>query len=616
MILLLLASGIVSVADSSPFVGDVDGNGAVSGADAAMIMRHIISEKRLDREQSARADVNGDLTVNSVDAAYILRTLVFFEEVSAFKGSVSMIITSDLSGAVISGSGNRTATVSNVAAYVKEERKKNPDLLLMDAGGSLYGSAVADGYDAVMEYREGPIARAFSEMHYDAVLLGSEVFLQTAQVVRDDVDYMRKKGVQVLGTNLAKSNPAISDEILTTWNEVLPYAIFEVPTMEEEPIRVGVIGLSTDFSDGSQNDEITAEQFYYFASHYLEYLERGENCDCIIALMHTTIEDDEWYETREQMTARSLVEQTQGIDLVLCGYGNGYGVRSISNVLGEEVPVIALADDANTILRLDISIREDHGNIGFGYEWIDTLSFREDAELKKIMNRYAGHADAVLDTRICAITHDITPYDTSEIKHTDVMEVIHRTHVDGVQTWARENEVDLSPNVLSISYPYIGTEGIRAGTLYYRDISQISMEKPNYSLMLVRGSELKAWLRAYTDTIKTDTPVYSLYGLQYLLNTMNPDAPLPFLQDVYGVNVQEDAVFTVLVAENGEVGSLLKPYLDTEWMPYEERFLTDFAFPKPSFETIYLYSAADPLIAYLERQGTLTLEYTPNWYLW
>lgn len=613
---LLMTSGLVSDAETTPLIGDVDGDGEITSQDAALLMRSMINAEQLDRDAYFRSDINADGVTNSADAASVLRILVDLEQPPSLLGSFSMVVTADLSGAVVSGTGERTATISHIASFVESERKHDRDLLLVDAGGSLYGSTVTDGYDAAVQYREGPMARAFSELKYDAVLLGTEAFSKSAQAVRDDVDYLREKGVQVLGTNLTKIAPSVTDEVLTTWNDVLPFAVFDIPAQGGGSIRVGMIGLSTDFSDGTQNDEMLAERYHYLVSHYLEQMEKELLCDCIIALMHTTIENDEGEETPEQMTARSLVEQTEGIDMVLCGYGNGRGIRSIQNLRKEEIPVIALADDANTVLKLNVGIRQDRQVICFNYEWADMLSFEEDAELKKLMNRYAAHADAVLDSRICTVTDTIAPYDNSVIQHTDLMEVIHRAHVDGVKLWAQENGIDLSPNIVSIAYPYIAAEGIESGTLYYRDICNVSMEKPNYSLLLVRGAELKAWLSEYAARIKTETEVYSLHGLQYLLNSLNPDAYLPFLQDAYGMEVQDDSVFTVIVAEKGEAGTLLKPYLDEEWMPYSERVLGEFAFPKPSFETIYHYEAADPLIAYLERMGTLTLEYSNNWYLW
>jgi len=56
--------------------GDTDGNGSVSAADAALILRHLVRLETLSEEALTRANVTHTGTVSAADAAKILRFLV------------------------------------------------------------------------------------------------------------------------------------------------------------------------------------------------------------------------------------------------------------------------------------------------------------------------------------------------------------------------------------------------------------------------------------------------------------------------------------------------------------------------------------------------------------
>jgi len=57
-------------------LGDVDRNGSVSAADAALILRYLVGLATLDDDQLILADANLDKKVTAADAAAILRALV------------------------------------------------------------------------------------------------------------------------------------------------------------------------------------------------------------------------------------------------------------------------------------------------------------------------------------------------------------------------------------------------------------------------------------------------------------------------------------------------------------------------------------------------------------
>jgi hypothetical protein len=220
----------------------------------------------------------------------------------------------------------------------------------------------------------------------------------------------------------------------------------------------------------------------------------------------------------------------------------------------------------------------------------------------------------IMDTIVCTNLERIDPYVKGSLCSTDCMDLIHEMQIWAARKWIAQEGSDLPPTVISIAYPYLATEGIPEGIVLYRDLCELSCDVPHYTLMLIRGSEIRAWLLAYKDRIMTDDPVYSLYGLSYLINTMNPDTPLGFLEHSSGLSVEDDELFTLIIAEEPDMESILRPYLDETWMPYEERIVSEFQMPRPQLTaTSDLHRGIDTLTAFLEDIGTLKLPHFFSW---
>lgn len=617
LIALLVLWGTGSSSLATALAGDVDGDGSVTTVDATLLLRHIVGQDYLDAISATRADLDGDGQVTSSDASLLMRSIVGYSVRQMPKFEFRMIVTSDLKGAVSGGSGHNAADISNIAAYVAQQRKTDKELLLLDAGGSLYGSVATDNYLEFTDKTTHPMIRAFEYMHYDAVALGEEAFLYDVQQLRDGAAELTKHGTAVLSTNIVKRFPTVFESKYACWNVCQPYSVHDVVCNNGSTVRIGLLSLTTEpTKDRNINDEAYTVSFETAANLYLDVLQTEQECDLIVALLQSPIEDDAAVGTEESKTARWLVEQTQGIDLVLCGQGIGIGARTIRNRAGKEIPVISLADDATGLLDLSVSADLVNGTLALRAEYPDMSLREQDAELRKKLLPYASGATAVLDSRICSVSKEIAAAMKDSEEDSDLMQLLHRSQIWAAEQWISKNSLDVSPSVLSIGYPYIGNEGFSAGTLYYRDICAVSMEQPTYSLLLVKGSELSAWLEDYAKQVHESEVVYSLYGLHYLLNSYNDAAPLAYLEYEFGLSVSEDDVFTVIVAERGAAGDLLRPYLNEEWMSLQDRMLSDFVMPNPILHGYEEYAAADPLIAYLEQQETLVLSNERTWHIW
>jgi 2',3'-cyclic-nucleotide 2'-phosphodiesterase (5'-nucleotidase family) len=608
---LLFAGGRVSRAEA--VFGDADGDGELTAQDASCINRHLNRFQMMDAAALTRADLDGDGSVTAIDASLIMSAAIDPEDQVVSTAAFSLLVTSDMRGNAWDPAAtdeSASCTAMNVTACVKALREAEPDLLLLDAGGSLFGSSIADDYPERTNRSYGPVTTLFIQMQYDAVLLGDEALSYPSQTVRREVNELEYRKIAVLGANLQKSLPTVFDPEGVLWNDLLPYVILTVPQGEDrEPVRVAVIGV-TEPDLAVYDDEVLAVDPL---DSYLRIREEVQAAsDYTILLYHGNTEVDESGKTG--FSLRDMLCKTDGIDLVLAAHGAGNSVRSERNASGVEVPIVSLPGGTETVTRVDVSLR-GKGRPAIALSPIDTRAYAPDDDLKKLIRPYASSMSGMMDAAVCTVTGPVEGYTRDgRLSSTDSMELLHEMQIFAAKCWIDYCEIDLPNTIVSVAYPYFTVDGFREGTLCYGDLYRIKTETPNYTLLLVRAGELKAWLSAYAETIMTDETVYSLYGVSYLINTLNPESPLGFMEYSSGQPVEDDEVFALILAEDPEGGPVIRPYLDESWMTYEDRVVEGFTLPEPyALTTAGTDPIIDALAAYLEDLGELKLNHTFSW---
>lgn len=612
-VLLSMTAGSAAASDETVVFGDADGDGQVTAQDASCISRHLSRFKMMDAAALSRADYDGDGKVTENDASLILSSFLYTDYQVRVTKTFSMIVTSDLMGNAwdpMATEEEPGCTAMNTAACVTALRKAEPELILLDAGGSLLGSSIADDYQTRTERKYGPITTLFLKMGYDAVLLGDEAMSYSSQAVRREVNALIDRKIPVIGANLQKSDPTIFDPKGVLWNELVPYVILEVPQDskgELPPARVAVIGM-TDPRIAPSDDEILPTD--PLDTYAMIRKELKEKVDYTVLLYHGNAEVDA--SAPDSYPLRDMLKKTDSIDLVLCAHGDAFSVRSERNYHGVEIPIVTLPGGAENITRVNVALREN-GHPGISVGIIDTKAYESDDSILRAIKPYVSSVSGVMDAVVCTVGERIAPYTKGTLGSTQLTDLIHEMQIWFAEQWIYEDDLDLPHTVVSIAYPYM-TEGLKEGQLTYRDICRLEKDTPQYTMMLVRGSELRAWLSAYAGTIMNGDDVYSLYGLNYLLNTLNPEAPIGFLEHPSGLAVDDDEVFTLILAERKDEDSTIRPYLDESWMSYETRVISDFTLPTPKrLNGIGDDPLADAMTAYLETAKTLQMKHASTW---
>lgn len=610
-ILLMLSAGFASYAEEAIF-GDADGDGEVTAQDASCISRHLHRFRMMDAAALSRADFDGDGAITERDASLILSSLMSSEFSVPVTRSFSMLVTSDIAGNAwdpAAADDNSSCTAIHTASCIQKLRADDPDLLLFDAGGSIFGSSIADDYPENTERSYGPITSLFIRLAYDAVLLGEEALSYSSGTVRREVNAMHDRKLKVLGANLQKSEPTIFDPSGVLWNELEPYVICSVQQGEgEEPLRVAVIGMTDPDICASEDEIAPADPIEIYAKLRKELKDRA---DYTVLLYCGSADVDA--QGLDSYSLRDLIKKTDSIDLVLVSHVGVSSVRSERNADGTEIPIITLSGGAQTVTQVSVSMRSDGRPAVLVHE-IDASHTEPDTAIKGSMKPYVSKISAMMDAAVCTLGERFEMFDAHALSSSDAMELTHEMQLFALRNWIDYHDIDLPNDLISIAYPYIPIDGAKKGTLTYRDLYALKTETPKYSVLLIRGAELRKWLSVYAGMLMDRKTVYSLYGLSYLLNTQNPDTPLGFLEHSSGRSVEDDEIFTLILAERPEDEINIRQYLDEEWMPYEDRLIEGFELPKP-----YIVSTTgedpivDALVAFLEELKEYHLTHLYTW---
>ena len=613
-ILLICSAGLESFADEVIF-GDADGNGELTAQDASCISRHLNRFRMMDAAAMSRADFDGDGEITERDATLILSSSMAAEFAVPVTKSFSMLLTSDIAGNAWDPKASvneSSVTAINTATCIRDLREADPDLLLFDVGGSIFGSSIADDYAERIDRGRGPITSLFIQLKYDAVLLGEEAFSYSSRTVRREVNALQGKHIPVLGANLLTGEPTVFDAPDTLWNGLVPYVVLEVPQGDilKEPMRVAVIGMTDPYlADAYPQDEISPQDLIMTYARLRKELRN--TADYTVLLYHGSTETDA--QDGSVYSLRDLLKKTDFIDLVVASHGGVGSVRSEKNATGEEIPIVSLAGGAETVTKISVSLR-DNGRPAVLVNEIDASETEPDDTFRNTVRPYVSPMSAVMDAAITQLGQNLEPFDAHAWHMTDAIQLTHEMQLFAARDWLDYNDVDLPNEMISIAYPYLPIGGLKEGLLKYRDLYVLDTGTPHYSMMILRGAELRAWLKSYAGTVAGEDTVYSLYGLSYLLNTLNPEAPLGYLEYASGRSVDDDDLFTVILAERTEGELNMRRFIDEEWMPYEDRIIEGFTLPKPyEVETIDHDPVIDALVAYLETVQTLKLDHLYDW---
>lgn len=243
--------------------------------------------------------------------------------------SCIMPLNPNLADTAVAGRGGFLRRV----AMIKEERAKNPDLLLIDSGDFSQGSPFYTMFKGDVEIG------LMNLMGYDAVTIGNHEF-----------DFGLENMARIF--KMAKFPVVCANYDFTgTCVEglVKPYVI-----IKRNGLKIGLFGLSPQLEglvDLSKCKGVTYLDPVEVGNRVAAELKHDKKCDVVICVSHLG-----WLRP-DEMGDQKLLASSKDIDLVLGGHSHSYfmSLRYVNNANGKAVPVDQNGKNAMYVGKLTLS---------------------------------------------------------------------------------------------------------------------------------------------------------------------------------------------------------------------------------------------------------------------
>ena len=276
------------------------------------------------------------------------------------RAHVMILSTTDLHGNIypIDYNTNKPEArgLARAATLVKQARKQEPNLLLLDSGDTIQGTPLTFYHAKMNDNPPDPMMTVMNAMGYDAMAVGNHEY---------------EFGFDVLDKARAEARfPWLSANTYQTGTEqnyFQPYVIKQV-----NGVRVGVLGLTTTGLPNLDDPEhyyakIELREPVADAKKWVAVLRAKEQVDLVVIAMHMGLGEElqTGVELPGQMpnenVARAIAEQVPGVDVILMGHTH----REVPALYINGV-LLAQADKwARSIARADVYLARE----GAGARW-------------------------------------------------------------------------------------------------------------------------------------------------------------------------------------------------------------------------------------------------------
>jgi len=260
MVIFLMAASQAALAT----IGDVDGDGAIDGYDAVLILRSDVGLVELTTQQQTAADTSGDSTVDGYDAVLILRYDVDMITEFPNAGRVITVTTTVMAptGGVSRVAGRVVhARAAVTAAVVKIITANGTQYTMTDNGSGVYTATVsglsgnfvieARKGDLVLENMFNNITAGASEFNAGETNDKTTAFVEIAKVM---VESLNVSGVDTSNNlNLLESlnNAQVSIDMMELRTDVVD---LESPSYTEVVSSYRAVLVAADQNGAGEND--------------------------------------------------------------------------------------------------------------------------------------------------------------------------------------------------------------------------------------------------------------------------------------------------------------------------------------------------------------------------
>ncbi len=385
------------------------------------------------------------------------------------------------------------ASISSLVNQVKDESEPDSTLLL-DVGDTIQGTPLCAYYalrDPITEGAEHPMALAMNAMGFDAMTVGNHEFNFGLPVLDE---FENQLDAPMLGANVVYAG--------TDTPAFQPYVIKTIKLKGEQPIQVGILGLT---SPGSAVwDRTNVEGVLEFrdgvetARKYVpEMLALG--ADVIVAAVHTGMSGGSSYGDLlpyPENFGTDLAEQVPGIDVVLPGHSHStIAQQFVTNLVTGEQVLVTQPGSAGQLLsvsNLELTMVRGHWQVTD--KSAHQLRARDATEDPAIVDLLQSEQQTVIDYVNSPIGTALGDLSLADADYRDgpAMDLVNFVEQQAVEQGLAGTAYDDLP-VLSTTAP-LSRVTIPAGPVSIRDIAALYIYENTLRGIVMTGSEIQDYL--------------------------------------------------------------------------------------------------------------------------
>ena len=224
--------------------------------------------------------------------------------------NIKLLGTSDIHGRVVPWSygadvEDKSGSYAQIATYVKDVRKNNKNVVLVDVGDAIQDNQVDVFAKDKKYYKDHPIPKVLNEMKYDVFVLGNHEFnfgMKALDEILKDI-----KAKKLTANFYYKKDDKRYIDATTI--------------IEKDGVKLGIIGLSTPMSAKFEEDTGNLKDMKFTspteeARTQVEKL-KAKGVDAIIVIAHMGIENENKI---PDTGMRDVINAVDGIDVVIAGH--------------------------------------------------------------------------------------------------------------------------------------------------------------------------------------------------------------------------------------------------------------------------------------------------------
>ena len=440
------------------------------------------------------------------------------------------------------------AKLATLVQAVRSQRGRGHTLMI-DAGDTIQGTPLTYYFARIAPITDGnvhPMAAAMNHIGYDAAALGNHEFNYGIPLLRAFAGQLDFPLVGANALDARTGRPAFT-----------PYVIKNVPVNGEQPIRVGILGLTNPgiaiWDKANVEGEMTFPGLVQQAAIWVPRM-RAQGADVVVVAAHSGATTSSSYGDLLPVpeNASTLVaQQVPGIDAILVGHAHQEipERRVVNEKTGREVVLTEPLAWGMRLSVIDLSlVRGAHRWVvqSVGSSVLNSNTVRPDPEVVKLLaadhDTVVRYVNSVIGSSMVAM-----PCGKAHYEHTSALDFINLVQAEAVRT-AIAGTVEASLPVLSITAPSNREAAIPAGQISVRDVAGLYSFDNTLLAIIFTGAQVKAHLEksaeyfrqvtgigpftpdeltnAITDAAPTGTPDYNYDVMGGL------DAPLTYDVDV------------------------------------------------------------------------------------